>query len=104
MFIIDWIKGRKDVVYQESEGTSLVAYLMDEFQDRKFTFRGAKRKYSEIDKEELLKVIQSEIDSALVLYRYMTRVKKYIDRKGISQVEIKMLTEISDKIKKQRVK
>ncbi len=91
MSITDWIKGRKKVTYQESEGTGLVAHLIDEFQDRRFTFRGTKRKYSGIDKEELLKIIQKEMDSALILYRYITKVKRYTDRKGISQVEIKIV-------------
>jgi hypothetical protein len=95
MYIIDRIKGRKNVIYQENEGTSLVAHLINEFQDRKFTFRGTKRKYSGIDREDLLKAIQSEMDSALVLYRYITRVKRYTDRKGISHAEIKIVGKAS---------
>jgi len=90
MYIIDLIKKRKNVVHQESEGINLAIYLVNEFKDRTFTFKGLKNKYLGLSEENLLKRIQEELDSMLILYRYTTKVKKYTDRKGVSQVEIKL--------------
>jgi len=90
MSLTDLIKRRKDIVYQESEGINLAIYLINEFQDRTFTFRGLKNKYFGLSGENLLERIQEELDSMLILYRYTTKVKKYTDRKGVPQVEIKL--------------
>ena len=95
MFLTDLIKRRKNIVLQESEGINLAIYLINECKDRRFTFRGLKNKYSGIDKEELLKLLQEEMDSMLVLYRYVTRAKKYTDKKGVSQVEIRLIGKAS---------
>ncbi|MBN2591093.1 MAG: hypothetical protein JXA96_14600 [Sedimentisphaerales bacterium] len=35
--------------------------------------------------------VQKEMDSMLILYRYITKVKQYTDRKGISQCCIKII-------------
>jgi hypothetical protein len=91
MFLIDLIKGRKKVVHQEGEGMNLAIYLINEFKDRRFTFRGLKNKYSGISGAELLELLKEEMDGMLVLYRYVTKAKQYIDRKGVSQVEIKLI-------------
>jgi len=93
--LTDFIKGRKNIVNQESEGTNLAIYLINEFQNRTFTFKGLKNKYSGLSGEKLLKHIQEELDSMLILYRYTTRSKKYTDRKGVPQVEIKLLGKAS---------
>jgi hypothetical protein len=93
--IIDWLAGKKSVRYNQGEGLNLAVCLIDEFKDRRFTFRGLKNKYSGIDKEELLKLLQEEMDSMLVLYRYVTRAKKYTDKKGDSQVEIRLIGKAS---------
>jgi len=90
MSLIDVIKRRKNIVYQESEGINLAIYLINEFKDRTFTFKGLKNKYLGLSGENLLKKIQAELDSMLILSRYTTRVKKYTDRKGVPQVEIKL--------------
>jgi len=90
MFLVDFIKRRKNVIYQETEGINSAICLINEFKDRKFTFRGLKNKYSGINGEELLTLLQREMDSMLVLYRYITKVKKYTDRKGVPQVKIKL--------------
>ncbi|MBN1392817.1 MAG: hypothetical protein JW947_08455 [Sedimentisphaerales bacterium] len=91
MFLFDFIKKRKNVTHQESEGVNLAIYSINEFENRKFTFRGLKNKCSGIDTEELLKLLQDELDSMLILYRYTTKVKKYTDKNGISQVKIKLI-------------
>ena len=95
MSLADLVRRRKNVVSQESEGISTVVYLINEFQGRTFTFRGLKNRWSGLSGEKLIERIQEELDSTLVLYRYITRAKKYIDRKGISQVEIKLVGKAS---------
>lgn len=95
MFLTDFIKRRKNIVHQKSEGISLGVYLINEFKDRRFTFKGLKNKYSGIDSEELLKLLQREMDSSLILYRYITSVKKYTDRNGVPQVKIRLIGKAS---------
>ena len=95
MSLIDLIKRRKNIVNQEREGINLAIYLINEFEDRTFTFKGLKNKYFGLSGENLLKRIQEELDSMLILYRYTTKVKKYTDRKGVPQVEIKLLGKAS---------
>lgn len=95
MSLTDLIKRRKNIVNQEREGINLAIYLINEFEDRTFTFKGLKNKYFGLSGENLLKRIQEELDSMLILYRYTTKVKKYTDRKGVPQVEIKLLGKAS---------
>ena len=95
MSLIDVVRRRKNVVNQESEGINLAIYLINEFQGRTFTFKGLKNRYLGLDGEKLLDRIQEELDSMLILYRYTTKVKKYTDRKGVPQVEIKLLGKAS---------
>ena len=91
MSLTDLIKRRKNIVNQESEGINLAIYFINEFKDRTFTFKGLKNKYFGIRWEELLKLIQEELDSMLVLYHYITKAKTYTDRKGVSQVKIRLI-------------
>ena len=95
MSLSDLIKRRKNIVFQESKGLDLAIYTINEFEDRRFTFRGFKKKYSGVNKEELLEVLQKEIDGALIVYRYTTKVKKYDDRNGDSQIQIKIIGKAS---------
>jgi len=91
MSLIDLIKRRTHIVNQKSEGINLAIYLINEFQDRTFSFKGLKNKYCEPRRENLLKLIQEELDSMLILYSYTTRVKTYTDRKGVSQLKIRLI-------------
>lgn len=91
MSIVDFLKKRKNVVYQESAGINSAIHLIDEFRDRTFTFKGLKKKYFGLTGEDLLKRIKQEMDSMLILYRYTTKIKTYIDRKGTSHAEITLL-------------
>jgi hypothetical protein len=93
--VIDWLLGRKRVVNQESKGIDLAIYLTGEFRDRMFTFKGLKNKYSRIGREELIKLIQEELESMIVLYSYTTKAKTYTDRNGISQLEIRLIGKVS---------
>jgi hypothetical protein len=95
MFLTDLIKRRKNIVNQESKGINLAIYLINEFKDRTFTFKGLKNKYFGIKGEELLKLIQDELESMIVLYSYTTRAKTYTDRKGVSQVKIRLVGKVS---------
>jgi hypothetical protein len=93
--VIDWLLGRKRIVNQESKGIDLAIYLINEFKDRTFTFKGIKNKYFGIRGEELLKLIQEELESMIVLYSYTTRAKTYTDKKGFSQVKIRLIGKVS---------
>ena len=93
--VIDWLLGRKCIVNRESSGIDLAVYLINEFKDRTFSFKGLKRKYSGIRAEELIKLIQNELESMVVLYSYTTRAKTYTDKRGISQVIIKLIGKVS---------
>ena len=95
MFLTDLIKRRKNIVNQEGQGINLALYLINEFKDRTFTFKGLKNKYFGIGREELIKLIQEEIESMVVLYNYTTKAKTYFDRKGISQLEIRLIGKVS---------
>ncbi len=95
MSLIDVIKRRKNIVNQESEGINLAIYLINEFQDRTFTFKGLKSRYFGLKDENLLELIQDELDSMFILYRYTTRVKKYTDRKGVPQAIIRLIGKAS---------
>ena len=95
MSLTDFIKRRTHIVNQENEGMNLAIYLINELQDRTFTFKGLKDKYFGLSGENFLKQIQEELDSTLILYRYTTKVKKYTNRKGVSQVEIRLIGKAS---------
>ena len=95
MFLTDLVKGRKNIVNQEGQGINLALYLINEFKDRTFIFKGLKNRYFGIGREELLKLIQEEIESMVVLYNYTTRAKTYTDRKGISQLENRLIRKVS---------
>jgi len=91
MTFIDLIKKRRNIVLDEGEGINLIPKYVKKYDGRKFYFKGLKNKYFGLSNEELLKQVQKELDSMLVLYRYHTRVKQYTDRKGISQCFIKIM-------------
>jgi hypothetical protein len=95
MFLTDLIKRRKNIVNRESKGINLAISLINEFKGRKFTFKGLKNKYFGIKGDELLKLIQDELESMVVLYNYSTRATTYTDRKGVSQLKIRLIGKVS---------
>ena len=95
MSLIDLIKRRTHIVNQENEGINLAIYFINKFQGRTFTFKGLKNKYFGLSGENLLELIQEDLDSLFILYRYTTRVKTYTDRKGVSQVKIRLIGKAS---------
>ena len=95
MCLTDLIKGRKNIVTQKGEGINLAIHLIKEFQDRTFKFKGLKKKYSGISGENLLQCIEEELGNMLLLYCYTAMIKKNTDRKGISQLKIKLVGKAS---------
>lgn len=95
MSLTDLIKRRRNVINQESQGINLALHLINEFKDRTFTFKGLKNSYSGTRREELVKLIQEELESMIVLYNYTTRAKTFTDRKGISQLKIRLIGKVS---------
>jgi hypothetical protein len=91
MNLIDLIQRKKDIILDESEGINLISKYVKKYEGRKFYFKGLKVKYFGLSNEELLKKVQKELDSMLILYKYHTQVKQYTDRKGISQCFIKIM-------------
>ena len=91
MSIIDFIKRRKNVTYQESDGIALAMHTINEFEDRTFTLKGLKNKHCGISGQDIFKHIQDELDSMLILYHFTTKVKTCIDKKGFSQAEIMII-------------
>jgi hypothetical protein len=59
--VIDWLLGRKRIVNQESKGIDLAIYLIDEFRDRAFIFKGLRNKYFGIGSEKLISLIRDEM-------------------------------------------
>ncbi len=95
MSITDFIKRRKNVTCQESDGINSAIQLIHEFKNRTFIFKGTKKKYYGLSQEDLLIKLQEDMDNMLVLYRYTTNIKKYIDKKGIAHAEIKLYGKVS---------
>jgi hypothetical protein len=91
MSIIDRIKGRKNITYEEAEGVHLITHYVKKYEGRKFYLRGLKKSYTGLSNNELLRILQTEMDNMLVLYRYMTKVKQYQNRKGNFHCDIKII-------------
>ena len=91
MSIIDWIKRRKNITYEEAEGINLITHYIKKYATRKFCLKGLKKSYSGLSDGELLRILQTEMDHMLVLYRYITKVKQYVNHKGKAHCEIKII-------------
>ena len=88
MSVIDLLKRRKNITYEEGEGIHLIPRYIKKYEGRKFRFKGLRKIYSGLSHEELLSQVQKEMDNMMILYRYITRIKQYTDRKGVSQCDI----------------
>jgi len=89
--IVDWIKGRKNITCDEAEGIHLITHYVKKYEGRRFYLKGLKKNYSGLSDDELFKKLQIEMNNMLVLYRYMTTVKQYKNRKGNSHCDIKIV-------------
>ena len=90
--LIDWLAGRKCIEDKQGQGLSLAIQTIEEFSGRTFKCAETAPKTSGIYTEEILKLIQEELPS---YYDYITRVRKYVDRKGITQAEIEIVGSLS---------
>ena len=89
--LTDWLAGRNHIKYKERVGLSLAIQTIEEFSGRTFKCAETTPKTSGIYTEEILELIKEELPS---YYDYTTRVRKYVDRKGIPQVEIEIVGRI----------
>jgi len=89
--LIDWILGRKHVEHEEDQGLHLAIRTVEGFVGRTFTCPETTPKTSGIHREEILELIQEELPSH---YDYTTRVKTYLNRKGIPQAQIEIVGRI----------
>jgi hypothetical protein len=90
--IVDWLAGRKCVEHQEGQGLDLAAQTIEKFSGRTFRCPETAPKTSGIQSEEMLRLIQEELPT---YYDYTTRVKEYVNRKGVSQAEIEIVRSLS---------
>ena len=91
MSLSDIIKRRKHIVSHEGQGINLAITLVKRYAHRTFTFKGIKKSYIGINGEKLITLIQDELDSMIVMYRYETKAKTYIDKNGIEQANIRLI-------------
>ena len=83
--VIDWLLRRKQIEHKEGQGIGLAIQTIEGFVGRTFTCPETAPKTSGIHREEVLELIQQELP---VHYDYTTRVKTYLNRKGIPQAQI----------------
>ena len=60
-----------------------------------FLLEDLKKKYSGINGDQLQNLLEKETGSTLIVYRYKTKVKKYTDRRGVSQMQIRLIGKAS---------
>jgi hypothetical protein len=90
--IINWLLGRKHVEHKEAPGIGLAIQTLEDFVGRTFMCPETAPKTSGIHREEILELIQEKLPP---YYDYTTRVKTYLDRKGISQAQIEIIGNIA---------
>ena len=90
--IIDWLVGRKRVEHKEGQGLDLAIQTIEEFSGRTFRCPETAPRTSGIHSEEILRLVQEGLPTC---YEYTTRVKEYVDRKGVSQAEIDIVRSLS---------
>jgi|GEM_PF-780760 len=89
--VIDWLFRRKHVTHKEGQGLNLAIQTVERFVGRTFTCPETAPKTSGIDREEILELIQQELPGH---YDYTSRVKTYLNRKGIPQAQIEIVGSI----------
>lgn len=89
--ITDWLLGRKRVEHKEGQGLSLAIQIVEELVGRTFTCPETTPKTSGIHRQEILELIQEKLPAH---YDYTTRVKRYLNRKGIPQAQIEIVGRI----------
>ena len=90
MGLIDYLKRRTNIVEVESNGLNAAIGSIREFEGRRFTFKGLQSKYTGMDSDQLLKRLEYELNHMAILYRYITKIKTYTDRKGRTQLHLQV--------------
>lgn len=91
MGMIDYLKRRTNIVEIESDGLNAAIGSIRDFEGRRFTLKGMQRNYTGLDSDRLLKQLEYELNHMAVLYRYITKIKTYTDRKGQAQLYLQVL-------------
>jgi hypothetical protein len=89
--VIDWLLRRKHVERKEGQGIRLAVQTIEGLEGRTFSCPETTPKTSRIPREKILELIQEELPAH---YDYTTRVKTYLNRKGIPQAQIEIIGSI----------
>ena len=89
--VIDWLLRRKHVEHKEGQGIRLAVLTIEGLEGRTFSCRETTPETSRIPREKILELIQEELPAH---YDYTTRVKTYLNRKGIQQAQIEIIGSI----------
>jgi hypothetical protein len=89
--LIDWLSRRKHVEHKEDRGIRLAVQTIEGLQGRTFSCPETTPETSRIPREKILELIQEELPTH---YDYTTRVKTYLNRKGIPQAQIEIIGSI----------
>lgn len=97
--LMDRLAGRRRIECTEDQGLELAIRTVKEFGERTFKCPDTRPKTSNIRSQEMLEFLEKELPT---YYSYTTRVKKYLDRKGIAQVRIEIAgtMELSSQMKR----
>ena len=89
--VIDWLLRRKHVEHTEGQGIHLAVQTIEGLEGRTFSCPETTPKTTGIHGEDILELIQEELPTH---YDYTTRVKTYLNRKGIPQARIEIIGSI----------
>ena len=89
--LIDWLLRRKNVEHKEGQGIRLAVQTIEGLEGRTFSCPETTPTTSRIPRKKILELIQEELP---VHYDYTTRVKTYLNRKGIPQAQIDIIGSI----------
>jgi len=89
--LIDWLLRRKHVEHKEGQGIRLAVQTIESLEGRTFSCPETTPATSRISRGKILDLIQEELPAH---YDYSTRVKTYLDRKGIPQAQIEVIGSI----------
>jgi hypothetical protein len=89
--LIDWLLRRKHIEHKEGRGIRLAVQTIEALEGRTFSCPETTPATSRISRGKILDLIQEELPAH---YDYTTRVKTYLDRKGIPQAQIEIIGSI----------
>ena len=89
--LIDWLLRRKHIEHKEGQGIRLAVQTIEGLEGRTFSCSETTPETSRIPREKILELLQEELPAH---YDYTTRVKTYLNRKGITQAQIEIIGSI----------